>query len=135
MNRLATVLLVGVCAATVACQEQASKDGVRVKAAVDKTRAQKSYSVSFEAVIRVPDSDPMKINGETVWVAPGVLFTNYTASGGEMVRLLRVGEKVWLYHVLAEEWLPDSEVLTPTAKLKRRAVTARYATVIDSLYP
>jgi long-chain acyl-CoA synthetase len=43
-------------------------------------------------------------------------------------------ERIAAFAILAEEWLPDSEVLTPTAKLKRRAVTARYATVIDSLY-
>jgi long-chain acyl-CoA synthetase len=43
-------------------------------------------------------------------------------------------ERIAAFAILAEEWLPDSDVLTPTAKLKRRAVTARYATVIDSLY-
>ena len=115
MKRLLAVLLIGACAAHAACQEQATKDGARVKAAVDKTRAQKSYSVTFEAVVRVPDSDPMKITGETVWVAPGVLFTHYTASGGEVVRLVRVGEKVWLYHVLAEEWLSADESGKPGA--------------------
>ena len=87
----------------------------KTKAAVEKTRSQKSYRVSFDAVVRVPDSDPMKINGETVWVAPGVLFTQYTASGGETVRLLRLGEKVWLYHMLAEEWLSAEESGKPGA--------------------
>jgi long-chain acyl-CoA synthetase len=43
-------------------------------------------------------------------------------------------ERIAAFAILAEEWLPDSDVLTPTAKLKRRAVTARYAMVIDSLY-
>lgn len=87
----------------------------KAKAAVEKTRSQKSYRVTFDAVVRVPDSDPMKINGETVWVAPGVLFTQYTASGGETVRLLRLGEKVWLYHMLAEEWLSAEESGKPGA--------------------
>jgi hypothetical protein len=87
----------------------------KTRAAVEKTRSQKSYRVSFDAVVRVPDSDPMKINGETVWVAPGVLFTQYTASGGETVRLLRLGEKVWLYHMLAEEWLSAEESGKPGA--------------------
>jgi len=43
-------------------------------------------------------------------------------------------ERIVALAVVAEEWLPDSDVLTPTAKLKRRAVNARYAGLIDSLY-
>ncbi len=114
-NRLMTVLLIIACAATVCAQDLVRADGAKVRAAVEKTRSQKSYSVSFEAVVRVPDSDPMKISGETVWVAPGVLLTQYTASGGETVRLLRVAEKVWLYHMLAEEWLSADESGKPGA--------------------
>lgn len=87
----------------------------RTKAAVEKTRSQKSYSVTFEAVVKVPDSDPMRISGESVWVAPGALFTQYTASGGEVVRLLRFGEKVWLYHMLAEDWFSAEESGKPGA--------------------
>jgi long-chain acyl-CoA synthetase len=37
-------------------------------------------------------------------------------------------------HIIGEEWLPDSDVLTPTSKLKRRGVHARYAAEIDALY-
>jgi len=44
-------------------------------------------------------------------------------------------ERIVAFAVVAEEWLPDSDVLTPTAKLKRRAVNTRYAAVIDALYP
>ncbi len=36
--------------------------------------------------------------------------------------------------ILGEEWLPDSEVLTPTSKLKRRGIHARYADEIERLY-
>lgn len=43
-------------------------------------------------------------------------------------------ERVKKVLVLGEEWLPDTEVLTPTSKLKRRGVLARYAKEIDSLY-
>jgi hypothetical protein len=87
----------------------------RTKSAVEKTRSQKSYSVTFKAEVRVPDSDPMVINGESVWVAPGALFTQYTASGGDVVRLLRFGDKVWLYHMLAEEWYSAEESGKPGA--------------------
>jgi long-chain acyl-CoA synthetase len=43
-------------------------------------------------------------------------------------------ERIVTFAVLGDEWLPDSDVLTPTAKLKRRAVQERYAEIIDALY-
>ncbi len=43
-------------------------------------------------------------------------------------------ESVKKVTVLAEEWLPDSEELTPTSKLKRRGIHAKYAAEIESLY-
>ena len=43
-------------------------------------------------------------------------------------------EQVKRFTVLTEEWLPDSEELTPTMKLKRRGVLARYAEEIEALY-
>jgi long-chain acyl-CoA synthetase len=36
--------------------------------------------------------------------------------------------------VLAEDWLPDSDLLTPTMKLKRRGVLARYGDEIEAMY-
>ena len=38
------------------------------------------------------------------------------------------------FTLLGEEWLPDSDVLTPTSKLKRRGVHSRYADVIEAMY-
>jgi len=43
-------------------------------------------------------------------------------------------ERVKKVAILGEEWLPDSDVLTPTSKLKRRGVLARYAIEIETLY-
>jgi long-chain acyl-CoA synthetase len=43
-------------------------------------------------------------------------------------------EGIKRFAVLGEEWLPDSEQLTATMKLKRRGVHRAYAEVIDSLY-
>jgi long-chain acyl-CoA synthetase len=43
-------------------------------------------------------------------------------------------ERVKKVHILGEEWLPDSELLTPTSKLKRRGVNSRYADEIEALY-
>ena len=44
----------------------------------------------------------------------------------------RAGEAV--HRPAGEEWLPDSEELTPTMKLKRRGVHTKYAVEIDALY-
>ena len=43
-------------------------------------------------------------------------------------------EKIKRFRILSEEWLPDSEELTPTMKLKRRGVNSKYAEEIESLY-
>ena len=43
-------------------------------------------------------------------------------------------EQIKRFVVLGEEWLPDSDVLTPTMKLKRRGIHQRYAAAIEGLY-
>jgi long-chain acyl-CoA synthetase len=43
-------------------------------------------------------------------------------------------EQIKKFTLLGEEWLPDSDVLTPTSKLKRRGIHARYADQIESMY-
>ena len=43
-------------------------------------------------------------------------------------------ERIKRFALLGEEWLPDTEVLTPTMKLKRRGVLERYSDVIEQLY-
>jgi long-chain acyl-CoA synthetase len=48
-------------------------------------------------------------------------------------RLSRV-EHIRRFVLLGEEWLPDTEVLTPTMKLKRRGVLAAYADRIEQMY-
>ncbi len=49
-------------------------------------------------------------------------------------RLARV-QQVKRWELLPGEWTPESEELTPTLKLKRRVIHAKYADVIGSLYP
>jgi long-subunit acyl-CoA synthetase (AMP-forming) len=49
-------------------------------------------------------------------------------------RRLNSNEQIKKFVVLPSVWLPDSEELTPTAKLKRRAIHAKYAEEIESLY-
>jgi long-chain acyl-CoA synthetase len=43
-------------------------------------------------------------------------------------------ERVKKVKILHAEWLPDSEELTPTSKLKRRGIHAKYAAEIESIY-
>jgi len=43
-------------------------------------------------------------------------------------------ERVKKVRILHDEWLPDSEELTPTSKLKRRGIHAKYAEDIEALY-
>ncbi len=43
-------------------------------------------------------------------------------------------ERVKKVTILGDEWLPDSEMLTPTSKLKRRGVNARFADEIEAMY-
>jgi len=48
-------------------------------------------------------------------------------------KLSRV-EQIKKFTILAEMWLPDSDVLTPTMKLKRRPIAEKYAARIDAMY-
>ena len=43
-------------------------------------------------------------------------------------------ERVKKVCILTEEWMPDSELLTPTSKLKRRGVNTVYAEQIEAMY-
>ena len=43
-------------------------------------------------------------------------------------------ERVKKFTILPEEWMPDSEELTPTMKLKRRGINSKYAEQIEAIY-
>jgi long-chain acyl-CoA synthetase len=43
-------------------------------------------------------------------------------------------EQIKKFTLIGEEWLPNSEILTPTSKLKRRGVHAHYAELIEQMY-
>ncbi len=43
-------------------------------------------------------------------------------------------EQIRKFTLIGEEWLADSDVLTPTSKLKRRGIHARYAEQIEAMY-
>jgi long-subunit acyl-CoA synthetase (AMP-forming) len=48
-------------------------------------------------------------------------------------RLARV-EQIKRFHLVAGDWLPGGDELTPTMKLKRRPIAQKYAAEIDALY-
>jgi long-chain acyl-CoA synthetase len=52
----------------------------------------------------------------------------------EVMRRFNNVERVKKVAVLPDEWLPDGDELTPTSKLKRRSIHAKYADRIDALY-
>jgi long-chain acyl-CoA synthetase len=52
----------------------------------------------------------------------------------EVMAAFNNAERVKKVKVLGDEWLPDSEELTPTSKLKRRGVHEKYAAEIAALY-
>lgn len=58
-------------------------------------------------------------------VAAGVERAN-----GQLSRV----EQIKKFKVVAKEWLPGSEELTPTMKVKRRTIVAKYAEEIEELY-
>ena len=49
------------------------------------------------------------------------------------LRLSRVA-RIKRFAILPQEWRAGGEELTPTLKLKRRAIALRYAAEIDALY-
>jgi long-chain acyl-CoA synthetase len=65
---------------------------------------------------------------------PAVIAAVGEAVSAANSRLARV-QQVKRWELLPGEWTAESEELTPTLKLKRRVIHAKYADVIDSLYP
>ena len=64
---------------------------------------------------------------------PEIVAMAQAAVDGANARLSRP-EQVKSFELLPTEWTAESEELTPTLKLKRRVVHAKYADVIDRLY-
>jgi long-chain acyl-CoA synthetase len=64
--------------------------------------------------------------------------TQVTALFGEIVRevngTLANFETIKRFRIVPEEWSLDSGELTPSMKLKRRVITAKYAKMVDELY-
>jgi long-chain acyl-CoA synthetase len=52
----------------------------------------------------------------------------------EAMSVFNNAEAVKKVKVLGDEWMPDTELLTPTSKLKRRGILSHFADDIDALY-
>jgi long-chain acyl-CoA synthetase len=64
---------------------------------------------------------------------PDVLKEVEAAVAAANLKLARV-QQVKRWRLLPNEWTPETEELTPSLKLKRRVIHARYAEVIDAMY-
>lgn len=79
------------------------------------TRTSKSYEASWKARLAVPRSDPLDYTGRCVWVRPGVLFSHYTASGGDEKKIVLAGPgKAWVHNDLVG-WVTADEAGIPGA--------------------
>ena len=72
---------------------------------------------------------------------PLAKLVDHEAIRGELDRAIAAAnthlsrvEQVKRYAVLPDEWLPGGDELTPTMKLKRKPIAAKYAARIDELY-
>jgi len=74
--------------------------------------------------------DPAVAAGLDGAEADRLLQDGITAGNEELSRV----EQVKRYAVLDGAWEPDGEELTPTLKLRRAAIAAKYAKTIESLY-
>jgi long-chain acyl-CoA synthetase len=70
---------------------------------------------------------------EALAVEPAVVAA-VEAGVAEVMTEFNNAERVKKVVVLGEEWLPDTDLLTPTSKLKRRGVLSRYASEIEAIY-
>ena len=77
--------------------------------AIFNTRTQKCYETAYTARLATP-AGAIDYKGRNVWVAPGVLYVHFTATGKDDQKIVRAGEKdVWVHHSLGG-WGTDAEV-------------------------
>lgn len=77
--------------------------------AIHNTRSQTSYETTFQSRAQKAGSAPIDYKGSAVWVAPQVLYVQYTASGGDHKKIVRAGDSAWVYHTLVDDWVSDAE--------------------------
>ncbi len=84
----------------------------------------------FNVALIVPDPDVVGL--PDAW--PQDLETRIAAAVERGNARLNRAEQIKRYHLVRDLWLPGSEELTPTLKLRRKGVEQRYAAEIEALY-
>ena len=85
-----------------------------------QSRSPRARGIEFDNLIELAENDEVRAEVER-----GV---------AEVMSEFNQAERVKKITVLGEEWLPDSEELTPTSKLKRRGIHSKYDAEIEELY-
>jgi hypothetical protein len=76
--------------------------------AIFNTRIQRCYETVYTASLAT-NIGTIDYKGQSVWVAPGVLYLHYTATGNDEQKVVRVGDKdVWV-HNWRYGWATDAE--------------------------
>ncbi|MGD0734257.1 MAG: long-chain fatty acid--CoA ligase [Terracidiphilus sp.] len=91
-------------------------------------------SPNFAALEEWAKQHEVEANSRAELVADGRVIALYGEIVGQANAGLANFETLKRFKVVAEEWTQESGELTPSMKLKRRAITARYAEVIAALY-
>jgi hypothetical protein len=79
------------------------------------TRSQASYEASWKGRLAVPRGDPLDYQGRCVWARPGILYSHYTASGGDEKKIVRAGPtQAWVHNSLVG-WVTADEAGLPGA--------------------
>ncbi len=86
----------------------------------------------YNVALLVLDPDAAAATGASA-SDPAVLEQIAAAVAAANERLSRV-EQVKSWTLLADEWLPGGDELTPTMKLKRKPIAEKYAEEIEALY-
>lgn len=85
---------------------------------------------SYNVALVVPDPEVVGLPHE--W--PADLEDRLAAAVERGNARLNRAEQIKRYHLVRDVWLPGSEELTPTLKLRRKGVEQRYAAEIEALY-
>lgn len=85
-------------------------------------------SAAYAGQAGLADASPAALAAD-----PGVAVAVAGAVEAANARLSRV-EQIKRYRILDTDWLPGGDELTPTMKLRRKPIDAKYAVVIEGLY-
>ncbi|EFC81854.1 long-chain fatty acid--CoA ligase [Parafrankia sp. EUN1f] len=96
-------------------------------------QAAASWAAERGGVGRDP-ADPAGAAGPAELAAHPDLVAELARQIGAANETLVRPEKVRRFRVLATDWLPDSDELTPTAKLRRAQIAAKYAADIAAMF-